>query len=60
NCYPGQLNQVMMNILDNAIDALESVSATRSLAENQQNPGKITIRTAVVGDNWVEIAIALH
>ncbi|MEL6778265.1 MAG: HAMP domain-containing sensor histidine kinase [Cyanobacteria bacterium J06597_16] len=40
------------------IDALESVSATRSLAENQQNPGKITIRTAVVEDDWVEIAIA--
>ncbi|MEL7353572.1 MAG: MHYT domain-containing protein [Cyanobacteria bacterium J06560_5] len=58
NCYPGQLNQVMMNILANAIDALESVSATRSLTENQQNPGKITIRTAVVGDDWVEITIA--
>ncbi len=36
-CYPGQLNQVFMNILSNAIDALES----------QSDPRVITIRTEV-------------
>ncbi|NEQ36388.1 MAG: HAMP domain-containing histidine kinase [Okeania sp. SIO3I5] len=50
-CYPGQLNQVFMNILANAIDALES-----SKRENQ--PRQITIHTSRVDDQWVKIAIA--
>lgn len=37
-CYAGQLNQVFMNVLANAMDALE----------NQPNPHIITITTAVV------------
>ncbi|MFB2937696.1 GAF domain-containing protein [Aerosakkonemataceae cyanobacterium BLCC-F154] len=37
-CYAGQLNQVFMNIISNAIDALENVA----------EPRKITIRTSVV------------
>ncbi|GAB4279696.1 MAG: hypothetical protein Fur0025_07090 [Oscillatoriaceae cyanobacterium] len=37
-CYPGQLNQVFMNILANAIDALDS----------QMNQGKITITTRMI------------
>jgi signal transduction histidine kinase len=49
-CYAGPLNQVFMNILANAIDALEEHQA-------EQAP-KITIRTAVIQDQWVEIAIA--
>lgn len=36
-CYASQLNQVFMNIIANAIDALE----------NQKQPGKIAIRTSV-------------
>ena len=31
-CYPGQLNQVFMNILSNAMDALENQSAPRTIA----------------------------
>lgn len=58
NCYPGQLNQVVMNVLANAIDALESVNAMRSREENKQHPGEIIIRTGLVGTDWVEIAIA--
>ncbi|MGD1808119.1 ATP-binding protein [Dapis sp. BLCC M126] len=50
-CYPGQLNQVFMNILANAIDALET-----SEQENQLR--QITIHTSQVDDKWVEIAIA--
>ncbi|BBD63654.1 two-component sensor histidine kinase (plasmid) [Nostoc sp. HK-01] len=48
-CYPGQLNQVLMNILANAIDALEE-----SKIPNPQ----INIRTDKIDSNWVQIAIA--
>ncbi|PZV05090.1 MAG: hypothetical protein DCF22_24930 [Leptolyngbya sp.] len=57
-CYPGQLNQVFMNILANAIDALEEMNAKRTYQEIQANPNQITIRTSVLEANWVEIAIA--
>ncbi|WP_427157737.1 PAS domain S-box protein [Aliinostoc sp. HNIBRCY26] len=49
-CYPGQLNQVFMNILSNAIDALESLCMSEQ--------GQITIRTEVIHSNWVRISIA--
>ncbi|WP_261265651.1 GAF domain-containing sensor histidine kinase [Laspinema olomoucense] len=48
-CYPGQLNQVLMNIISNGIDALESYNETRSIEEISQNPSRITIRT-----QWVK------
>ncbi|HEY9889641.1 MAG TPA: ATP-binding protein, partial [Candidatus Obscuribacterales bacterium] len=57
-CYPGQLNQVVMNILANAIDAVEEQGRGQPFAELKQNPGQITIRTARLKNDWVEIAIA--
>jgi signal transduction histidine kinase len=48
-CYPGQLNQALINILANAIDAIEEIN---------QRPGQITIRTSVINSQWIEIAIA--
>ena len=57
-CHPGQLNQVFMNILVNAIDALEESNAKRTYQEIKDNPNQITIRTAVIDAEWVEIAIA--
>lgn len=51
-CYPSQLNQVFMNILANAIDALEEQDW-----ETADAP-QITIRTAPIAPDWVEIAIA--
>jgi signal transduction histidine kinase len=57
-CYPGQLNQVFMNILTNAIDALEDVNKKRTLAQMQENPSQITIRTSIINGESVEIAIA--
>jgi two-component system, NtrC family, sensor kinase len=48
-CYPSQLNQVFMNLLSNAIDALEE-SAIASPT--------ITIRTSVSDSTWVTISIA--
>ncbi|WP_204103969.1 MULTISPECIES: PAS domain S-box protein [Spirulina sp. CCY15215] len=45
NCYAGQLNQVFMNILGNAIDALEERDKTRTWEEIQENPSIISITT---------------
>ncbi|MCL1463298.1 trifunctional serine/threonine-protein kinase/ATP-binding protein/sensor histidine kinase [Argonema galeatum] len=47
-CYFGQLNQVFMNILGNAIDALDEANQGRSFAEIAANPNQITIRTEVL------------
>lgn len=53
-CYPSQLNQVFMNLLSNAIDALEeSTQNTPQLT----NP-TITIHTFMSHANLVNIAIA--
>lgn len=57
-CYPGQLNQVLMNLLVNAIDALEDADATRTFQDIEDNPSQITIRTGMIDHQWVEIAIA--
>ena len=54
-CYPGQLNQVFMNLLSNAIDALE-MDINKS-----DRPGKnlaITISTEVTDNNCVVMRIA--
>ncbi len=42
-CYAGPLNQVFMNVLTNAIDALEDYTISTSKPHNSQ----ITIRTAI-------------
>ncbi|HEY9908729.1 MAG TPA: GAF domain-containing protein [Thermosynechococcaceae cyanobacterium] len=47
-CYAGQLNQVFMNILTNAIDALEERDQERSLQSLQEHPSRILIRTQVI------------
>ncbi|UKO95779.1 trifunctional serine/threonine-protein kinase/ATP-binding protein/sensor histidine kinase [Nostoc sp. UHCC 0870] len=46
-CFPGQLNQVFMNILANAIDALEEASIGRTYTEIQKKPNLIIITTAI-------------
>lgn len=50
-CYAGQLNQVFMNLLSNAIDALEDQAITR------QKSGQITISTQTLNNNFVRIGI---
>ncbi|MBW4680986.1 MAG: MASE1 domain-containing protein [Microcoleus vaginatus WJT46-NPBG5] len=57
-CYPGQLNQVFMNILVNAIDALEERDKERTFAEMQQLPSEICISTEITSDHRVAIKIA--
>ncbi|MEO0806319.1 MAG: response regulator [Cyanobacteria bacterium J06643_4] len=54
-CYPGQLNQVCMNILSNAIDALEEEAEETN--DGSWQP-EICIRTELVGNDKVSIHIA--
>jgi signal transduction histidine kinase len=56
-CFPGQLNQVFMNILANAIDALDESNQGQSYHEIQANPNQITIQI-MIQDGQVQIAIA--
>ena len=56
-CYPGQLNQVFMNLLGNAIDALHQNHKQKSPEEQSANPMTITITTQLVESEWVSICI---
>ena len=56
-CYAGQLNQVFMNIMSNAIDALDEQNQQRSLAAFAEHPSIITIQTRAI-DKTVVIQIA--
>jgi PAS domain S-box-containing protein len=57
-CYVGQLNQVFMNILSNAIDALEERDQMRSAQEVEANPSQILIQTEMADLERVRIRIA--
>jgi two-component system, NtrC family, sensor kinase len=57
NCFAGQLNQVFMNLLSNAIDAIEESNLERSFAEIQACSNRITIGTRVEGEQ-VKITIS--
>ncbi|MDJ0798467.1 MAG: trifunctional serine/threonine-protein kinase/ATP-binding protein/sensor histidine kinase [Calothrix sp. MO_167.B12] len=46
-CYPGQLNQVFMNLLANAIDALDESNQGKTYKEIEKSPNIITIRTKI-------------
>jgi two-component system, NtrC family, sensor kinase len=53
DCNPGALNQVFMNLLTNAIDALEE-----SFVQNPTLKPRILIQTLQSGENHVKICIA--
>ncbi|MFK8184376.1 MAG: response regulator [Phormidesmis sp.] len=53
-CYPGQLNQVFMNILSNAIDALDEQNEKNSDADWFP---QIQIKTSLEADDKVKIRI---
>ena len=53
DCYAGQLNQVFMNILANAIDALED-----EVNKNQSFTPQIRVSTELSGNSYILIRIA--
>ncbi|MBD3883626.1 AAA family ATPase [Phormidium tenue FACHB-886] len=56
-CFSGQLNQVFMNLIANAIDALEESNVGKTAAERSRNANTITLQTALE-NNYVVIRIA--
>ncbi|NES64419.1 MAG: AAA family ATPase [Okeania sp. SIO2D1] len=50
-CYAGQLNQVFMNLLANAIDALDESNQGKTFQEIEKEPNQITITTEFSEDN---------
>ncbi|NEQ43264.1 MAG: AAA family ATPase [Leptolyngbya sp. SIOISBB] len=58
-CFPGQLNQVFMNILANAIDMFDEMAQQTTYEDLKNTPQQITIKTAMLADkNAVELRIA--
>ncbi|MCU0542068.1 MAG: MASE1 domain-containing protein [Oscillatoriaceae cyanobacterium Prado104] len=56
-CYPGLLNQVFMNILDNAIDAIEVANKSQSFAEITDRSNTIWIHTHRIKGDRIAISI---
>ncbi|MGP1385667.1 MAG: hybrid sensor histidine kinase/response regulator [Thainema sp.] len=57
-CFPGQINQVFMNILANAIDVFDEAAQSYSFDELKSKPQKIEIQTRSVSERkLVEIRI---
>lgn len=57
NCFAGQLNQVFINLLANAIDAFDIVNHDRSYAEIEADPNVIEIRTVALDEQNIQIEI---
>jgi two-component system, NtrC family, sensor kinase len=57
SCYSGQLNQVFMNLLSNAIDALEEYDQKRISQDICNKPSTIQISTETLDLEWVTIRI---
>ena len=49
-CYSGQINQVFMNLLANAIDAFEESNLGKTFVEIEANPNQIKITTNLTED----------
>lgn len=56
-CYPGPLNQVLMNLLANALDAVEEASVRAEEQGLTVLPGQITLHTFLDDDQGVHIDI---
>ncbi|MBP0021350.1 MAG: response regulator [Cyanobacteria bacterium SBLK] len=64
-CFPGQLNQVFMNILANAADAVEEKRQHSQQSENCNHidypsgyQPEIIIRSQTLDDRWIQVTIA--
>jgi two-component system NtrC family sensor kinase len=56
-CFPGQLNQVFMNILANAIDVLEDRNLKTTPEELKAAPSQIRIQTQTIENRAAQIII---
>ncbi|WP_371357490.1 sensor histidine kinase [Hydrocoleum sp. CS-953] len=66
NCYPGQINQVFINLISNAIDALDESNSGKTFTDIKAAPNQITITTEIdsekqqaiikIGDNGMGIS----
>lgn len=55
-CYVGQINQVFMNVLVNAIDAIDD--RILQFPKHVKQSGKIIISTLAIDFDWVQITIS--
>ena len=58
DCYASQLNQVFMNILVNAIDALDEYNLQLASEEIKVNCSYINISTDITSNKWIVIRIS--
>ncbi|WP_236504089.1 ATP-binding protein [Tychonema sp. BBK16] len=56
-CYAGQLNQVFMNVLSNAIYALHNPQEHDSNKQKTNSANQIIISTSIQKSDWVKISI---
>lgn len=56
-CYASQLNQVFMNLIANAIDALEDYNRSRTDDEIEADPSIIRIQTEQLNQDWGAIRV---
>ncbi|MHC5747304.1 MAG: sensor histidine kinase [Nostoc sp.] len=59
-CYPGQLNQVFINLLSNAIDALETLTFNQQPSTNDKLHQKINPTICIVTQVLADKAISIH
>ena len=52
-CFAGEINQVFMNLISNAIDAIEEIYKNKYLGTNYQYHGVIKIKTEVIGEQVI-------
>ncbi|NDJ25304.1 response regulator [Nostoc sp. B(2019)] len=52
-CYPGEINQVFMNLICNAIDAIEETYKNKDLDPIYKYPGVIKIKTEAIGEQVI-------
>ncbi|MEH2319025.1 sensor histidine kinase [Nostoc sp.] len=52
-CYPSEINQVFMNIICNAVDAIEEIQKNQDSEEISKYPGVIRIQTESIGERVI-------
>ena len=57
-CYAGQVNQIFMNVLVNAVDAFEEAGLRDYPATRHPHTPTITIITTVIAIDWIRVTIA--